>query len=259
MTKTCKGCNVNYPATKEYFGTVSANKDGLSTRCIPCLAKNARKYWQADKERLNQNKKEYRKAHKKETRLYLEKNKNKISEQGRQYREIHKERLFELSRQWRNKNKRYLDKYIANYYEANRDRILMYQKTYAKENPDKISIIQQRRRSRENNLPATLTVEQWNRIKEYFDNGCAYCGNDVSLTQDHLIAVINGGGYTEENIIPACKRCNCSKKGSPIEKWYPLQQFYTEEREQKILQRTMNQCKKEEIINENTNKRCNCI
>ncbi len=61
-------------------------------------------------------------------------------------------------------------------------------------------------------LPSLLTLEQWKLIKDAFKNRCAYCGKKTKLlTQDHVIPVAKNGGYTANNIVPACMKCNSSK------------------------------------------------
>ena len=77
----------------------------------------------------------------------------------------------------------------------------------------------QRRRSRMNNLPATLTTQDWQEILDCWDYRCAYCGKHAfELDQEHVTPVCQGGGYTIENIVPACKSCNSKKGGrTPIE------------------------------------------
>ncbi len=47
--KTCTGCCVIYPATRECFYAEERNKDGLQSRCKVCCRKTAREYRQSDK------------------------------------------------------------------------------------------------------------------------------------------------------------------------------------------------------------------
>ena len=72
-----------------------------------------------------------------------------------------------------------------------------------------------RRKAKKKDLPATLTIEQWEAIKLAYGNRCAYCGKKETikrpLTQDHVIPISKGGGTTPDNIVPACKSCNSSK------------------------------------------------
>jgi len=67
------------------------------------------------------------------------------------------------------------------------------------------------RRARLRGLPSTLTAEQWEAIKAIYHYRCAYCGKKKPLTQDHIIPAAHGGGYTIQNIIPACQSCNSQK------------------------------------------------
>jgi 5-methylcytosine-specific restriction endonuclease McrA len=63
----------------------------------------------------------------------------------------------------------------------------------------------------------TLTPQEWQENLSLFDNRCAYCGaSGVKLEQEHMVPVVAGGGYTQENIIPACRSCNARKRSSTI-------------------------------------------
>lgn len=71
-----------------------------------------------------------------------------------------------------------------------------------------------------------------------FDNCCAYCGkseSDEMLHIDHFIAVSKGGTHVLENLLPACKTCNFSKRNHHPEEWYKRQEFFSEKRWGHIL------------------------
>jgi 5-methylcytosine-specific restriction endonuclease McrA len=53
----------------------------------------------------------------------------------------------------------------------------------------------------------TLTVEDWEAMLEA-TGGCYFCGSTESITMEHLMPRSIGGGFTPENIVPACKWCN---------------------------------------------------
>lgn len=44
---------------------------------------------------------------------------------------------------------------------------------------------------------------------------CSYCGA-VATSLDHVTPIANGGATTEDNLVPACKSCNSSKKDRSI-------------------------------------------
>lgn len=78
-----------------------------------------------------------------------------------------------------------------------------------------------RARRQSNGAPATLSVAEWNTIKDAFDHGCAYCGiHSERLTQDHVMPVSRGGAHIMGNVVPACKSCNCRKSDKTPEEWF---------------------------------------
>ena len=168
--------------------------------------------------------------------------------------ERNKERILEINAQWKANNierwREYHRNYEKEYYkepENHRRRIAIYQR-YRDKNRDKIRAYKtsergrevnnrswNKRRSIERQLLSTLTEEQWEECKRHFNFNCAYCESDESLTYDHFIPISKKGSYTVGNIIPACLSCNSSKSDSSFFDWYPLREFYCEEKEEKIL------------------------
>ena len=51
---------------------------------------------------------------------------------------------------------------------------------------------------------------------------CHYCGRKTKeLTMDHVIPIARGGTSTKGNIVPACSKCNQSKKlSTPIDELF---------------------------------------
>lgn len=119
-------------------------------------------------------------------------------------------------------------------YEARRDAILLKKKEWRTNNKDKQTLQSERRRAREANTPSSLTEEEWQYIKTYFENKCAYCGKELPLERDHVVAVSKGGGLEYGNIVPACKSCNSSKSNKDLLTWYRSKSFWSQERETKI-------------------------
>ena len=60
---------------------------------------------------------------------------------------------------------------------------------------------------RKKGRPGTLTVEQWGAMLEE-TGGCYFCGESDYITFEHVMPKSIGGGFTAENIVPACVRCN---------------------------------------------------
>ena len=58
---------------------------------------------------------------------------------------------------------------------------------------------------------ATLTINQWLKILDYFKWKCAYCPNGQFEVLEHIVPILSGGGTTSINCIPACLSCNRRK------------------------------------------------
>jgi len=93
-----------------------------------------------------------------------------------------------------------------------------YQK-WAKNNPARVLECavrsEQKRRARKRGVINTLTPAEWNEIQQRFHHRCAYCGERKKLTIDHVTPLNDFGGHTANNIVPACKSCNCKKYTGP--------------------------------------------
>lgn len=68
-------------------------------------------------------------------------------------------------------------------------------------------------------------ITQQKRLAIYLRDGlaCAYCGdsaeNGASLTLDHLVCRVNGGGNEATNLVTCCGRCNSSRGDRSIKKF----------------------------------------
>lgn len=104
-------------------------------------------------------------------------------------------------------------------------------------NKDKISNYRITRKPKQHNI----TKSEWEICKKYLNYQCAYCGvsleeNKNMYNQDfHKDHVAHDGTNDLSNCVPACKRCNCSKWETNFKNWYVENDFYSEERFNKIL------------------------
>lgn len=113
--------------------------------------------------------------------------------------------------------------YAAASYVKHRPKRQAYAKVYRKANPDKHREWTERRRARKANAPVNdLTAAQWREIKALYKYRCAYCHKKKPLTQDHVLALNNGGSHTFSNVIPACRTCNSRKGTRPAPAHQPL-------------------------------------
>ena len=252
MNKICTKCGRELDISM--FNKDKQKKYGISCRCKKCLKQWQRRHHNENKERINKEHKEYyeeskcrRREHNKQYRSdnkemiirqkkeYYEENKKAISEQHVDYCIKNKLIIAERNKNRYDKNKVMYAIIGKEYRENNIELVKKRHQKYAKENKDIISVTSQRYRTRKLKLPATLTIEQWDKAKQTFNNKCAYCNRELPLAQEHFLALSSGGEYTYNNIIPSCKSCNSSKGNRDFFAWYKGYKYYNKGRERKIL------------------------
>jgi hypothetical protein len=144
---------------------------------------------------------------------------------NKKYYSGHKKENLEYHRQYRKDNPGWQEAYNKKYYAEHTDRIKAYSKKYQQEHPEIRKIAMRNRRARKQGASETdLTIDDWNAILDVYDHRCAYCRHfDKPLTQDHVLALANGGTHSVDNIVPACINCNSSKQDKPVEEWLACQ------------------------------------
>jgi len=221
----CKSCCANYRNTekcktyqKKYKKT---HKKEISISGRAYRKKNTEKitayqklYSEVNKESISIRNKIYYDDHKEESlaysKLWLKNNPKKRVVISKKYSDTHKEEISARSKEWRKNNSEKLAVQGKKYRDAHKEEIAIRGRIWRKANPDKVAISFHKRRARKESLPDKLTKDEWQEILETFNYGCVYCGDDWEH-QDHFIPLSNGGGYTKENIVPACAKCNLSK------------------------------------------------
>lgn len=169
--RICPSCGENKPATLEYFRTEPRRRDGLDTYCRQCARIKDRENYIANKAKRIESQRQYR-----------SRNEDRIRRRARIYRLTHRQQRREAE------HRRRLD------------------------SPETASLRFRRREARQRGLEHTLTAAEYEDILERYGYACAYCGrSDVELEKEHIIPVAQGGGFTKDNIVPACKSCNLRK------------------------------------------------
>ncbi len=72
-------------------------------------------------------------------------------------------------------------------------------------------------------------------IRQKWNYECAYCGSKIDITLDHVIPQSFGGQDISSNIVCCCKKCNHNKGHEKWEDWFLKQNFFSEDRYEKIL------------------------
>ena len=208
-TKQCSKCNIHKAINAENFEKSNSCKDGFRNDCKECRRKYRKEYYQ----KYNHDNREY------------------VRERNKKYQKENKDTPKRIN-------------YRIQYNKKNRERINENRRKREKirraNNPEKyraLDIIKfQKRRSLKKKTLTGFTNEHWASALEFFGEICAYCGCKNKMTQDHLVPLSKGGGYTKTNIIPSCSSCNRSKGAKDFHEWYPSQTFYDRKRELKIYE-----------------------
>lgn len=191
--RPCSACNTPYPRTSEYWHKNKALPDGLAYLCKVCARARATKHFREH----HSEKLKYAKA----------------------YYDTHKEQHALGGVRWAAQNPDKVAAIKRAYLDRNPERRKQSANSYA--HSEKGRIAHQRRRARREDLPDTLTEEQWQYALVYWGNGCAVCGERNRIHADHWIAlsIPECPGTIASNIVPLCRHCNLSKHNRPPLKW----------------------------------------
>jgi hypothetical protein len=117
---------------------------------------------------------------------------------------------------------------------AKRQRESGYCREWSRNNPDKQRGYNQKHRNHD------ISDAEYQSMLKVFNHSCAYCGMTLDesyekyggrLHNDH----VDDEGYNDlRNDVPACKVCNSSKHQFDMEEWYREQEFFSQERLDKI-------------------------
>ena len=125
------------------------------------------------------------------------------------------------------------------YSENNKDKIKEKNKKYRENNPDIIFNHSHKRREMIENQGDGINKDQWIEMMTYFNWTCAYSGKDlidIYRTIDHIIPLTKNGVHEIWNLVPMYRSYNSSKKNfTPLE-WYKQQDYYSENRLNKIIE-----------------------
>jgi len=112
------------------------------------------------------------------------------------------------------------------YYQNNREEVLARKK--ARRRDDVVGAIKtdsrasDRKAGRDNDLTREFIAAE-------ISKGCTYCGEtEIRMTLDRIN---NDRGHTQDNVVPACIRCNYTRKNMPYEAWLVVAKGMREARE----------------------------
>lgn len=152
--------------------------------------------------------------------LYRESNKNEQAIRARKWYEKNRDAVKEKSKRYYITNKRKKLSKSKEYRENNKEKLSSYNSEYCKNNRDLCSMKSSRRRAIKAGNGGSHTVDQRKNKFQELGNICYYCGIPGKMTVDHLTPISRGGTDDIGNIVPACLRCNCSKRDRTAKEFF---------------------------------------
>ena len=210
------------------------------------IAERDKQYYEANREKISEYHKQYYEANKdkilERTKQWYEDNKEKKLEYNKQYCEDNKDKILEYHRQYREDNKEKIAERHKRYCEANKEKLAEYKKQYRQSPQGQVVAFngQQRRRTKEEKQGSGITKDQWLEMMNYFDWKCAYSDEYIGGKQnyqrtiDHIVPLNSGGDNMVWNLVPMTRSLNSSKQDKDMLEWYKEQDFYSEDRLEKI-------------------------
>lgn len=233
--KKCHLCERVLPFA--LFNKCKSNNDGLQRKCNDCR----RQHREENKEHIKDHHKQWRTQNPEKIKEYKQQNSENIKANKKQYRLEHKQEIADYNKKYRQEHKEYFrqkkKEHAPKFWQKNKERLRPYRVEWWKNHKELNCFYSQKRRSRAKEVETTLTLDQWEKIKSYFGNHCAYCGKGEgeTLAKEHFIPLSKGGEFTHNNIVPACQTCNSSKRDKDFFEWYLKYRHYSKKREKAIL------------------------
>jgi len=138
----------------------------------------------------------------------------------RDQRKLGNRKAYERKRSKTKKRRKWKREYSQKYYKENRERLIVYQREYRRKNKEKIREADKIRKRKIRAMSDGLTTRQWYDILVSHEWKCYYCKKEQdNPEQEHTIPVSRGGGTDQNNIVPACHRCNCRKNNRTVEEY----------------------------------------
>lgn len=197
--KECRTCGTVKPLADYPVHPMMA--DGRLHDCKVCVAAYKARHYRENAEAI----KELRRARYKEKREAI------LAESRRRYKE---------DAEYRERVAQQHKLYAARHPEKVKDAARRGYRKRKTETPDYFAEQQRRARARAKGLTdLTLTLAEWREILAQYDHRCAYCGSNRDITMDHQVPIQRGGRHDKENVVPACRQCNASKRDMTVAEW----------------------------------------
>ena len=186
-----------------------------------------------DHKRRYDEKYKFNAEYKNKVKAWVKKNPDKRRAIVNRWKSKNLDKVRAKSKRWYWKHLDIARRLIRESYQKHRTQRLEYSKKYSKSHPGQNRASAAKRRAQKHGGHSTSNPVQREWRAMLFGYQCAYCGGKYEHI-DHLIALARGGDDSPGNLVPACERCNQSKKVSNWKEWYRKQEFYSYKREKFI-------------------------
>jgi len=122
-----------------------------------------------------------------------------------------KDKANKKHKEWLENNKKRVKDTTIKYRNKNREKINSNKRAYYYKNINKVREINRLYYNNRRIGGDEITSDDWQKIKDAYDNRCIKCGKSNNLTIDHIIPVSKGGKNSIKNIQPLCQSCNSKK------------------------------------------------
>jgi len=186
--KRCPKCALNLPVTE--FGPDKKTPSKLKSWCKGCNREANKKYYQANRQKIDAKNNAWRKH-----------NKEKANSYNKNWRIKNFDKNNEIKKNWRKNNKEKISAQKANWRKNNKELVVLYSAN-------------RRARKKQNGIFVISKKD----IGKLLTKPCFYCGGQSNCI-DHIVPLSLGGTHSIGNIIQSCSMCNMSKGGKLLAEW----------------------------------------
>lgn len=129
----------------------------------------------------------------------------------KKYVEANKDSVNASKRRWESRNKEKFDAARRRWAQRNKARVRQNTRRYRRRNKLWARECCRRRQVVRKGAGGCHSILDWQLIMHLQDGCCAYCGEERTLTRDHVVPITRGGTDDAENIVGACRSCNAKK------------------------------------------------
>ena len=246
--KQCNDCKKILVANSNNFHKQKTGKYGLAGICKTCKNKKVQQNRFNNLEKRREYDKQYYHQHKKEKnekwKEWYKDHKEERKEYRKKYYENNKTEIRQKAKIKYDQNKKNHLQRRKELYNLNKEKIKLQRKQWRILNPEKAFNMDSKQRIKRLNHIKNydpISTEQFVDMMNYFNWSCAYSGHIFSdhnknddRTVDHIIPINKNGEHVIWNMVPMYSNYNSSKSDKDMLEWYKQQEYFSEERLQKI-------------------------